>query len=128
MKHSNFFFGLQPTIRQTLIALSIMFVFSGSTTNSQTVEVSQEKVLISTMAAPWGFTFINSDEVLFTEKQGKMYRYIISTNSLSEISGVPAISQNGLALDIPLLDLFLYDFLRRYALSRLNLHYVNTHG
>ena len=95
MKHSNFFFGLQPTIRQTLIALSIMFVFSGSTTNSQTVEVSQEKVLISTMAAPWGFTFINSDEVLFTEKQGKMYRYIISTNSLSEISGVPAISQNG---------------------------------
>ena len=95
MKHSNFFSGLQPTIRQTLIALSIMFVFSGSTTNSQTVEVSQEKVLISTMAAPWGFTFINSDEVLFTEKQGKMYRYIISTNSLSEISGVPAISQNG---------------------------------
>ena len=95
MKHINCFSGLQPHIKKTLIALSILFVFSRSTMNSQTVEVFQEKILINTMAAPWGFTFINSNEVLFTEKQGKMYRFTISTNSLSEISGLPAISQNG---------------------------------
>jgi glucose/arabinose dehydrogenase len=95
MKHTNCFSGLKPNIKKTLIALSILFVFSGSTMNSQTVEVFQQKILINTMAAPWGFTFINSNEVLFTEKQGKMYRYAISTGTLSEILGLPAISQNG---------------------------------
>jgi glucose/arabinose dehydrogenase len=95
MKHTNCFSGLKPNIKKTLIALSILFVFSGSTMNSQTVEVFQQKILINTMAAPWGFTFINSNEVLFTEKQGKMYRYAISTGTLSAILGLPAISQNG---------------------------------
>jgi len=57
--------------------------------------LSEEKILINNMAAPWGFTFVNSNEVLFTEKQGKVFRYIISSNTLTEISGVPTVSQNG---------------------------------
>jgi len=55
----------------------------------------EDRVLINNIAAPWGFTFINNNEVLFTEKQGKVFRYIISTNTRTEITGIPAISQNG---------------------------------
>lgn len=62
---------------------------------SQTPELFEEKILINTMAAPWGFTFINSDEVLLTEKQGKVYHFTISTETLDEISGVPNVSQIG---------------------------------
>ena len=57
--------------------------------------LSEDRILINNMAAPWGFTFINSNEVLFTEKQGKVFRYSISSNTLTEISGVPLVSQNG---------------------------------
>ena len=87
MKHIHTL--VQKTLSMTT-ALSIIYTllaFSAYTTKSQTVEVAQQKVLISTIAAPWGFTFINSDEVLFTEKQGKMYRFTISTNTLNEITG-----------------------------------------
>ena len=55
----------------------------------------EDRVLINNIAAPWGFTFINNNEVLFTEKQGKVFRYVISTNTRTEITGIPAISQNG---------------------------------
>jgi quinoprotein glucose dehydrogenase len=55
----------------------------------------EDKVLIDNIATPWGFTFINNNEVLFTEKQGKIFRYVISTNTRTEITGVPAVSQNG---------------------------------
>jgi len=95
MKHIHTLVQKKLGMTTIFSIMCTLLAFSAYTTNSQTLEVSQEKVLISTMAAPWGFTFINSDEVLFTEKQGKMYRYTISTNMLSEISGVPAISQNG---------------------------------
>lgn len=62
---------------------------------SQTPELFEDKVLINNISTPWGFTFINSDEVLFTEKQGKIYKYVISTNTRTEISGGPTVSQNG---------------------------------
>ncbi|MBM4151505.1 MAG: PQQ-dependent sugar dehydrogenase [Ignavibacteria bacterium] len=93
MKHIH---TLSKTILDMKIVLSIictLFAVNIYTIKSKIVEVSQEKILISTMASPWGFTFITSDEVLFTEKQGKMYRYTISTNTLNEISGLPAIVQ-----------------------------------
>lgn len=62
---------------------------------SQTPELFEEKVLLNNISTPWGFTFINDNEVLFTEKGGNIYRYIISTDSLIKISGVPSVSQNG---------------------------------
>jgi len=55
----------------------------------------EDRVLINNIGAPWGFTFINNNEVLFTEKQGKVFRYVISTNTRTEITGIPAVSQNG---------------------------------
>jgi aldose sugar dehydrogenase len=39
--------------------------------------------------------FMNNDELLFTEKTGKLKRYKISTNTTTEITGMPAIAQNG---------------------------------
>ncbi len=67
-------------------------VLSGS---AQTPELTVDKVLLNNSSAPWGFTFLNSDEVLFTEKQGKLFRYNISGNVLKEISGVPQVSASG---------------------------------
>jgi glucose/arabinose dehydrogenase len=65
------------------------------TANAQNPELFEDKILIDNISAPWGFTFINSDEVLFTEKRGKVFRYIISKDSLVEITGVPTIAQIG---------------------------------
>jgi len=65
------------------------------TTDAPPPILSEDKVLINNIAAPWGFTFINNNEVLFTEKQGKAFRYVISTNTLNEITGLPDVSQNG---------------------------------
>jgi len=62
---------------------------------SQTPQIFEEQVLINNIAAPWGFTFINNNEVLFTEKQGKVFRYVISSNIRTEVTGIPAVSTNG---------------------------------
>ena len=62
---------------------------------SQTPELFEDKVLIKDIDVPWGFTFINSNEVLFTERRGKVFRFNISANTLTEISGLPTIAQVG---------------------------------
>lgn len=95
MEKLNFFSYLKLKTKLRLIIMNALFVLIANTGFSQTLELFEEKVLINNMAAPWGFTFINNNEVLFTEKQGKVYRYTISTGTLSEISGVPTVSQNG---------------------------------
>lgn len=63
---------------------------------SQTVlpQVTIDKVLLN-VSSPWGMAFINNNEILFTEKEGKVWRYNISQNTKTEISGVPTITQNG---------------------------------
>ncbi len=95
MKKLNFYPGLTLYIRLSFALAASLFFFNAHQGFSQTVELFEEQVLINNMAAPWGFAFINSDEVLFTEKQGKLYRYSISTNTLIEITGLPQVSQNG---------------------------------
>jgi len=95
MKKSDFFSDLKLKTKLGMILMIATFVLIANAGFSQTPELFEEKVLINNMAAPWGFTFINNNEILFTEKQGKVYRYTISTGTLNEISGVPAVSQNG---------------------------------
>jgi quinoprotein glucose dehydrogenase len=95
MKKLNFYPGLTLYIRLSFALAASLFFFNAHQGFSQTVELFEEQVLINNMAAPWGFAFINSDEVLFTEKQGKLYRYSISTNTLNEITGLPQVSLNG---------------------------------
>jgi aldose sugar dehydrogenase len=54
-----------------------------------------DQILINNIGAPWGMTFISANELLYTEKSGKMWRHNISGNTNTEITGIPAISQNG---------------------------------
>lgn len=84
---------LRPLLSMSILIVTL--IFTAKPVFSQAPELFEEKVLLNNISAPWGFTFINNNEVLFTEKRGKIYRYVISTGALTEISGVPAISQNG---------------------------------
>lgn len=81
-------------LKAILLAFGTLFL-SAQHGFSQIPELFEDKVLINNISNPWGFTFINSNEVLFTEKRGKIFRYTISTDSLEEVSGVPTVSQNG---------------------------------
>jgi len=94
-KRTSFFSKLQIKTQIGMVIVIGTLVFFANPGFSQTPELFEEKVLINNISAPWGFTFINDNEALFTEKRGKVYRYIISTDSLIEISGVPTVSQNG---------------------------------
>ncbi|MDP2176042.1 MAG: PQQ-dependent sugar dehydrogenase [Bacteroidota bacterium] len=95
MKISNFFINLKLKIKLGFLIMNALFFLITNTGFAQTPELFEDTILINNIAAPWGFTFINSNEVLFTEKQGKVYRFTISTRTLNEISGVPTVSQNG---------------------------------
>jgi glucose/arabinose dehydrogenase len=79
-----------------LVGMLLSFV-SILTCMAQTPTLELDKVLIpsSEMAQPWGMCFISADELLFTEKSGKLYRYVISTNAKTQITGVPAVSTSG---------------------------------
>lgn len=95
MKKMTFLSGLKSKNKIGLMAITALFALNPNFGYSQSLELFEEKVLINNMASPWGFTYINSNEVLFTEKQGKLYRYNITSATLSEITGVPAVSLNG---------------------------------
>lgn len=64
---------------------------------AQAPTLELDKVLLSSneMGQPWGMCFISSDEILFTEKSGKLFRYVISTDTKTQIGGVPAVSTAG---------------------------------
>ncbi len=81
--------------RAVLFAIISLGIGVPGVVKSQSPELSVDKVLLNNISAPWGFTFMNANEVLFTEKRGKVFRYKISTDSLIEITGVPVVSQNG---------------------------------
>lgn len=95
MKKFNFYSYIRLQITWGCILLTSGFLIVANSGFSQTPELFEDKILINNMSAAWGFTFINNDEVLFTEKQGKVYRYTISSDSLQEVTGVPAVAQNG---------------------------------
>ncbi len=95
MKKSSILSELKQRIKMNWKRICVLMLFFANISYAQVPELFEEKVLINNMAAPWGFTFINSDEVLFTEKQGKVFHFTISTETLKEISGVPSVSQNG---------------------------------
>lgn len=90
-----FFYNLQYKTKLGIISITTILLFCINLGFSQTPELFEDKVLLENITSPWGFTFINSDEVLFTEKRGKLYRFIISSKTLNEITGVPVVTENG---------------------------------
>ena len=87
----------QNRVRLTrcIATFALLLLFRAVPVQAQSPQLFEEKVLLNNLSAPWGFTFINSNEILFTEKQGKLFHYKIAENALSEIINLPAISQNG---------------------------------
>ncbi len=43
----------------------------------------------------WGFDFLTSDTLLFTERGGKIYSYELTTKSLTEVKGTPKVYSEG---------------------------------
>ncbi len=95
MNNLNFISNLKLKTKNSFVTMTTIVTMFFNPLFSQTPELFQDKILINNISVPWGFTFINSNEVLFTEKQGKAYRYVISTDSLTELIGVPSVSTNG---------------------------------
>lgn len=95
MKKINALTGLNFNYKLVLIFANILYFLNTNPCFSQNLELNEEKVLLNNISSPWGFTFINNNEVLFTEKRGRMYRYSISAGTLNEITGLPVVSQNG---------------------------------
>lgn len=95
MKKISFCSTVLSKVKLMALLMGAIGVFLANFGFSQTPELFEEKILFDDMAAPWGFTFINSNEVLFTEKQGKVWHFTISTETIKEISGVPAVAQFG---------------------------------
>ncbi len=60
-----------------------------------TLELDDVLISSTNMGQPWGMSFISNDELLFTEKSGKLFKYIISTDSKTEIFGLPSIAVTG---------------------------------
>jgi glucose/arabinose dehydrogenase len=54
-----------------------------------------DQVIVQNIQPPWGMAFINSNEILFTEKAGKLREHIISAKQTIDIKGVPSVSTNG---------------------------------
>ncbi|TAH24506.1 MAG: T9SS C-terminal target domain-containing protein [Cytophagales bacterium] len=78
------------------VGLIIFLIKNGSTAQSiSTPDISLDEIIINLPSPPWGMQFISSQEVIFTEKSGKLWRCNISSKTRTEITGVPAISQNG---------------------------------
>lgn len=53
------------------------------------------EVVLQNIGAPWGMAFLNNNELLFTEKAGKLWRVNLTTQTRTEITGLPTIGQNG---------------------------------
>jgi glucose/arabinose dehydrogenase len=91
----NFFYNLQYKIKSFTISIIAILLLSINLGIAQTPELFEDEVLLQNITSPWGFTFINSNEVLFTEKRGKVYRFTISSKTLIEVTGVPTVTENG---------------------------------
>ena len=85
---------MRKLIRITVVLfLSVMSFYSSA--QNPTLEVDQVLIGETGMSQPWGMCFITSDELLFTEKNGRLYRYVISTNTKTQITGVPTVAVQG---------------------------------
>lgn len=79
-----------------LLGFSIFFInISNAQANLTIPQLTIDEVLLDDIGNPWAFTFINANEIIFTEKAGKLWKYSISTQIKTEIIGLPVITQNG---------------------------------
>ena len=68
-------------MRRALIFFSIFFYFS---TNLYAQEFKLEKI-VGSLDEPWSLSFIDNENILFTEKPGKLYSLNLKSKKISEI-------------------------------------------
>lgn len=84
-------------IYKTLL-LGFIFAIAISSSYAQQTpapQFTEDKVLLQNIGQPWGMTFINKDTLLYTERSGSLFKYVISTNTRTPITGVPTVIVHG---------------------------------
>ena len=83
-----------------LLYLAILLIYSCSQNNDESnsdgapsLEESNVEILMDRNDVIWGFDFLPDEEIIFTERSGKMF--ISSDASVIEVTGVPNISTGG---------------------------------
>lgn len=64
-------------------------------TDIEIAELKEDKILTSNLENPWGMDFISSNELLFTERSGRLWHFNIETETKTRITGLPNITAFG---------------------------------
>ncbi len=82
--------------RKSLICLALLIGVINYQSQAQTnPEVTVDQILINNIGSPWSLTFLNNDEILFTERSGNIRRHNMLTNTTVAITGGPTVAQVG---------------------------------
>jgi len=79
------------TIRKFIIAVCVLFLFPIETL-ATTYQVTQ---IASGLGIPWGMSFQSQNEILFTERKGRLGIVNIVSGEVNYLSGLPDIVANG---------------------------------
>lgn len=82
-------------MKKNIVLITLVCLSSLGISQTPTLELDKVVIPSTKMGQPWGMSFISSDELLFTENSGKLYKYIISSAVKTEITGLPAIAVKG---------------------------------
>lgn len=59
-------------------------------------ELEVEEIIVDNLNNPWSLDFINENEIIFTEHDGRLFRHNIKTGVTNQVSGLPSnLSQVG---------------------------------
>lgn len=93
------------TISQTIQYLILFYLFFGinAAVNSSDI-IYQDKInnfaietVISGLGVPWGMAFLSSDEMIFSQRDGKVGLFNLTQNKLTWLSNTPSVYHNGQA-------------------------------
>jgi len=79
------------TIRKFIIAVCVLFLFPVDTL-ATTYQVTQ---IATGLGIPWGMSFQSQNEILFTERKGRLGIVNIVSGEVNYLSGLPDIVANG---------------------------------
>ena len=79
------------TIRKFIIAVCVLFLFPVETL-ATTYQVTQ---IATGLGIPWGMSFQSQNEILFTERKGRLGIVNIDSGEVNYLSGLPDIVANG---------------------------------
>ena len=86
-----------------LIALATLLVLAACTTqaptNEQTIQTQETTILLEPLLSglehPWAVAFLNEEELLITERPGRIQHHNLATNTTTQVTGLPTIAASG---------------------------------